>query len=70
MLPSDCLADQLCQGGFCLYTCTTNLECQDHDARIPVCVDNVCRPAVEAMPACTTQADCPQGKDCIGNLCQ
>jgi len=67
---NDCDSGQVCQGGFCLYSCTTSAQCELIDARIGVCSDNVCRSAAEANPACTTQADCTAGQDCIGNICQ
>ena len=64
---SDCDTGQVCQSGFCVYTCTTSTQCAEIDARIPVCVDNVCR---AGTPQCTTQADCPEGEDCIDNTCR
>jgi hypothetical protein len=67
---SQCGANQVCQGGYCLYTCETSAQCEDIDARIPVCSQNVCRSAAEANPACTTAAQCTGGKSCISNLCQ
>ena len=67
---ANCLSTQVCQSGFCLYTCTTAMDCELTDTRIPVCADGVCRSTAEANPACTTQAQCNSAQDCIGNICQ
>jgi hypothetical protein len=67
---SQCAQGQICEAGYCLYTCTSSTQCADIDNRIRDCVDNVCRSPAEANPACTTQADCPAGQDCIGNVCE
>jgi hypothetical protein len=69
-MDSDCAPSQKCIGGFCEYTCSTDLQCQMIDARIGYCSSGICKNQSEAMPMCTTQADCPTGKDCISNVCQ
>jgi hypothetical protein len=65
-----CLANQVCQGGFCLYTCSTDSECMEIDSRIPDCSNNVCRSTAEANPQCTSQSDCETGQSCVGNVCE
>ncbi len=67
--PSQCGANQVCQAGYCLYTCTNNAGCEDIDARIPVCSDNVCRSPSEADPQCLSQAQCNTGESCVNNAC-
>jgi hypothetical protein len=64
-----CNQGQVCQDGYCLYTCTTSMECELIDSRIPVCAMDVCRAASEADPQCTMQSQCPTGEDCISNAC-
>jgi hypothetical protein len=64
------LSTEQCIGGYCRYTCTTNDQCALIDARIAYCSSGICVTESEAMPMCTTQADCPSGQDCISNQCQ
>jgi hypothetical protein len=62
---------QHCIGGYCRYACTSDNQCKTIDARIGYCaMDMVCRTQAEAQPMCTTQAQCPAGQDCIGNVCK
>jgi hypothetical protein len=62
--------NQTCVGGYCLYNCTTNTQCEMIDARIGYCSSaGVCRSQAEANPQCTQQSDCASGQDCIGNVC-
>ena len=69
---SQCLTSegQTCVGGYCVFTCTTDNQCALHDARIAYCSAGICVTQAQAMPMCTTQADCPTGEDCISNMCQ
>jgi hypothetical protein len=70
---SDCTAaGEKCIGGYCEYPCTTNMQCELIDVRLGYCSGTpmVCKDAAEAMPKCTTQADCSPGEDCISNVCQ
>ena len=67
---SDCAANQDCVGGYRKFKCNTNLDCEMIDARIPACSMGYCASATEANPQCTSQADCPAGQDCVGNVCK
>jgi len=75
MTNKDCLSTdggpaQQCIAGYCEYTCKTDNDCELIDARIGTCSGGICKSSTEAMPMCTSQADCPTGKDCISNTCQ
>jgi Cys-rich repeat protein len=60
-----------CIAGYCKYDCTTDADCRIIDARIGYCgIDHVCRTFSEAHPQCTQQSDCPQGQDCVANVCK
>ncbi len=59
-----------CIGGYCKYTCETDLYCRTIDSRIGYCaVDKVCRTAAEANAECFSPSDCENGKACIDNKC-
>ncbi len=60
-----------CNQGLCKYPCTDDTLCSQIDLRIRSCgLDKVCRSYSEAHPQCTAMADCPIGKDCVGNVCR
>lgn len=68
---TDCLVGQQCIGGFCKYTCGTDMDCKLIDARIGYCgLDKVCRTQGEAQAACTDSSQCKQGQSCISNQCK
>lgn len=62
---------KVCLGGFCKYTCTTDLYCRQIDNRIGYCAkDHVCRNQTEANASCTQSSDCSGGLSCIDNTCK
>lgn len=62
-------APKKCIGGFCKFTCSSDLACKQIDSRIGYCAaDNVCRTSIEASPECVSSDECA-GKSCIGNRC-
>lgn len=62
-------APKKCLGGFCKFTCSSDLACKQIDSRIGYCApDNVCRTSLEASPECISSDECAD-KSCIGNRC-
>ena len=59
---ADCRPGELCIAN----QCESGVEClDDSDCAFPeVCIGNQC-----AAPGCGTDADCPQGPNCIMGVC-
>ncbi len=62
-----------CVESFCKYTCTTDLQCRQIDARIGWCAkDGVCRTQAEANAECIPgRVPCQDAsKSCVDNVCK
>lgn len=68
--PSVCVSTQVCEQGYCRYSCEADSQCKLIDARIPTCKNGICMSAREADPECVKQSDCPTGKQCVSNVCK
>jgi hypothetical protein len=68
--PSVCVGGAKCIDDYCRYPCTDSNQCTLIDARIPICSSGICKSETEAKPECTSQAQCPTGKDCVSNVCK
>ena len=76
--PTEACADDVdCTGvgqvcgddGYCHYPCSTVEECKLIDARFDHCDAGFCKTDEEVNPECSIEDPCPEGQDCVSNVC-